>query len=364
MPAAGAAASDVWADVVGQDRAVAALQAAVPKPVHAYLLVGPAGSGKLAAALAFAGEVLAADAAARDGDPERARTLARSRSHPDVTVFEPQGASLTVDDADEITKAAFRSPVEGARKVLVLAEFHKVAQAGPALLKTIEEPPESTVFMILAEEVPPELIAIASRAVRIDFGPVPETAIEERLTADGVPPDVAAAVAEASAGDLARARLLVSDDSLAVRSDAWASIPRRVDGTGATAAQLVDEVRAHIDAAQEPLEAKHAEELAALAEQEEIYGSRTRSAKEVEAAHKREIRRHRTAELRFGLATMARQYRERLADPYDVTHLLAALDAIGAAAEDLTRNPNELLLLQALVSSFEPLGRVAPPDPV
>lgn len=346
---------DVWGDVVGQDRAVAALRAAAVNPVHAYLLVGPAGSGKRAAAAAFAAAVLAADAERNGGDAARAAFLAGNESHPDLSIFEPQGASLSVDDADEITKAAFRSPVEGTRKVLVLTEFHTVAQAGPALLKTIEEPPASTVFVILAEEVPPELIAIASRAVRIDLGPVPETAIINRLVADGVDGDLAASVAAASAGDLARARLLVTDDALAVRRDAWASIPTRIDGTGATAAMLVDEVRALIDAAQEPLDERHRADAARLAEQAETYGTRGPSAKDVEAAHKREVRRHRTAELRFGLATMARVYRDRLAITADPTPLLDALDAMGAAAEAITRNPNELLLLQALVSSFEPV---------
>lgn len=355
MPADVITRADVWADVVGQDRAVAALQAAAAGPVHAYLLVGPAGSGKRAAAAAFAAALLATDAAETDGDAERAVTLARSESHPDLIVFEPQGASLSVDDADQITKAAFRSPVEGRRKVLVLTEFHTVAQAGPALLKTIEEPPPSTVFVILAEEVPPELIAIASRAVRIDFGPVPETAIVERLVAEGVDPDLAASVAAASAGDLARARLLVTDDALAIRRQAWASIPTRVDGTGATAAMVVDEVRAAIDAAQEPLDERHRHEAAAQAERAEAYGLRGPSAKDAEAAQKREVRRHRTAELRFGLATMARVYRDHLVEAGDPTPYLEALDAIGAAAEAITRNPNELLLLQALVSSFEPV---------
>ncbi|MBK5222167.1 MAG: DNA polymerase III subunit delta', partial [Acidimicrobiia bacterium] len=51
---------DVWADVVGQEAAVAQLQGAVVAPVHAYLFVGPQGSGRRAAARAFAAELLAA----------------------------------------------------------------------------------------------------------------------------------------------------------------------------------------------------------------------------------------------------------------------------------------------------------------
>ena len=346
---------EAWEAVVGQERAVAQLKAAAVNPVHAYLLVGPAGSGKRAAAAAFAGVLLACDAATDGRDPDRALTLALDEAHPDLHVFEPEGASLRVSDAEEITKAAHRSPVEGGRKVLVLTEFEKVAQAGPALLKTIEEPPASTVFVVLAEEVPPELVPIASRAARIELGSVPETALVDRLVSEGIADDVALAAAAASGGDLRRARLLAGDRSLGVRRDAWATLPLRVDGTGHTATQLVDEVVAHIDAAQEALDERQASEREELTAQIEAYGQPKTLLKELETRHKREIRRHRTAEVRFGLATMAATYRDRLAGATDVRPHLEALDAIQDAAEAWIRNPNELLLLQALVARLEPI---------
>jgi DNA polymerase-3 subunit delta' len=347
--------ADLWHDVVGQGRAVAALQAAATRPVHAYLLVGPAGSGKRAAARAFAGALLAIDAAGRGADVERAIELSLDESHPDLHVFEPEGASLTMGDAEDIVTAASRSPVEGRRKVLVLEEFHKVQQAGPALLKTIEEPPASTVFVILAEEVPNELVAIASRAVRIDLGPVPQDAVTDRLVAEGIDREVAATTAAAAGGDLHRARLLARDPSLVVRRDSWASIPHRVDRTGHTAAALVDEVVAHIDAAQGALDERHEAERLALEEQIEAYGMRTTPLKDLEKKHKREVRRHRNAEIRFGLAVLAGEYRDRLATAGDPTPHLAALRAVQEAAEALVRNPNETLLLQALVGNLDPL---------
>ena len=346
---------DAWEAVVGQEAAVAQLRAAAVNPVHAYLLVGPAGSGKRAAAAAFAGVLLATDAASRGADPDRALALALTEAHPDLHVFEPEGASLSVEAAEEITKAAFRSPIEGGRKVLVLTEFEKAIRAGPALLKTIEEPPASTVFVILADEIPPELVPIASRTCRIDLGPVPEEVLVGRLTADGATASDARAAAAAAGGDLRRARLLVDDPSLGVRRDAWASIPLRVDGTGYTACQLVDEVLAHIDAAQEPLDQRHAVERDELTTQIETYGQPKTLLKELEARHKREVRRHRTAELRFGMATMAATYRDGLATATDPHPHLAALDAIQQAAEAWVRNPNELLLLQALVAGLDPI---------
>src|SRR5205085_2062514 len=91
----------------------------------------------------------------------------------------------------EITRLAVRSPVQSARKVLVLVDFHLVAEAGPALLKTIEEPPASTVFVILAEHVPSELVTIASRCCRVDFGPLAPERVAAALEAEGVPPETA-----------------------------------------------------------------------------------------------------------------------------------------------------------------------------
>jgi DNA polymerase-3 subunit delta' len=347
--------SDIWHDVVGQGRTVAALQAAAARPVHAYLLVGPAGSGKRAAARSFAAALLGTDAAARGSDVDRAVELCLDESHPDLQVFEPEGASLTMGDAEDIVTAASRSPVEGRRKVLVLEEFHKVQQAGPALLKTIEEPPASTVFVILAEEVPNELVAIASRSVRIDLGPVPQDAVIDRLVAEGVDREVAASAAAAAGGDLHRARLLARDPSLVVRRDSWASVPHRVDGTGHTAAALVDEIVAHIDAAQGALDERHEAERAALEEQIETYGMRATPLRDQEKKHKREVRRHRNAEIRFGLAVLAAEYRDQLANAGDPAPHLAALRDVQAAAEALVRNPNEALLLQALVTGLEPI---------
>ena len=89
-----------------------------------------------------------------------------------MVVVERAGPFITVDQAHEITRMAARSPTEGRRKVLILVDFHLAEKAVPALLKTIEEPPASAVFIVLADHVPPELVTIASRCVRFDFPPL------------------------------------------------------------------------------------------------------------------------------------------------------------------------------------------------
>src|SRR5690606_33802431 len=116
------------------------------------------------------------------------------------------------------------------RKVIVLTDFEHIEDnVAPILLKTIEEPPPSTTFVILASEMRPNLVTIASRTVRIDLTPVPMSSVVERLIAEGVDPSRAETVAVAAAGDLHRARLLATDERFGVRLAALQELPRRLD---------------------------------------------------------------------------------------------------------------------------------------
>lgn len=338
---------ELWSDVVGQDRAVAELAAGLRRPVHAYLLVGPRGSGKRALAAAFAAGLLAEGTIGA----ERARivALAKAERHPDLHVVERTGASISADQAREVRDLASRSPMEGARKVLVLDEFHLVAdQVGPILLKTIEEPPDGTFFLVLAEDVPEDLVTIESRCLRVELGPVSTGAIRDRLVAEGVPAAAAEEAAADASGDLRRARVLAADPQLAARRRAWFDAPSRLDGTGHAVVVVVDDLLARIEAAAAPLQARQGEEMAALEARVKEYGERGSGRKELEARHKRELRRHRTDELRFGLGVIARRYRDVLARTERPAPYLEAIDAIGATASGLIRNPNERLQLQAL----------------
>jgi DNA polymerase-3 subunit delta' len=335
---------------------VASLTAALDAPVHAYLLLGPAGTGKRAAALSFAAGLLSSPDAGV-ADPERATRLALAGHHPDLVIVERAGAAISADQADDIVRRASRSATEGRRKVLVLDEFHLVQPAAAAkLLKTIEEPPEGTFFVVLAEEITPELVTIASRCVRIDFRPVPTQVLVDRLISEGVEPDRAADIAGAAHGDLRRARLLATDERLAIRLAAWRAVPQRLDGTGHTAAGLMDQLRGLIDDAAAPLAEQQRLEAEELTERIERYGQRGSGAKTLEERHRREVRRLRTDELRLGLAELARAYRDELAVALHPRPLLAAEAAIQQAAEALLRNPNEELLLLALLTSLPPLS--------
>lgn len=356
--------TELYSDVVGQEAAVAAMRAAAVRPVHAYLLVGPPGTGKRAAAASFAAQLLCP--AGGDGTCEVCRRVLAG-THPDVVVVEREGAAITVDMARAISRAAARSAVEGDRKVLLLNDFQLVKEAGPALLKTIEEPPASAVFVILAEHVPAELVTIASRCVRIDFSPLSAEVIAAALRADGVLPERADELAAVVDGRLDRARLLAGDPEFAVRRATWQGVPGRLDGSGATAAAIADELMGHLEHSVAPLRARQEQEMGALLERNarmnEINGkaARGRTAaqpglRELEDRHKREVRRQRTDEFRAGLAALAGVYRDRLAagGPGSAD----ALDAVGLIQglyENLQYNPGEQLQLHALLVR---LGRV------
>ncbi|HQZ37005.1 MAG TPA: hypothetical protein PK020_21455 [Ilumatobacteraceae bacterium] len=341
-------ARSVWDGVVGQQRAVDQLTRAATAPVHAYLFAGPPGSTKDEAARAFAALLLTG----HDDPQSRDARLALAGEHPDVREVERAGARISKEQVSDIIRNASLAPIESSRKVMLLHEFHLLDAEGAArLLKTIEEPPASTVFIILADQVPPELITVASRCVRIEFSSIAATTIRDALIADGVSAETATQASTAAGGNLTRARVLATDTGLIARREAFASVPQRLDGTGANVVALVTELNALIEAAAAPMAARQADEATALEARVAAAGERGSGRKSLEERHKRELRRHRVDELRSGLAVMAGTYRDKLVQgqsprPEAVVH---AVQRIHVALDALDRNPNETLLLQALL---------------
>ena len=159
--------------------------------------------------------------------------------------------------------------------------------------------------------------------------------------------------ASAAAGDIDRARLLATDDELAGRAALWAGIPPRLDGSGSEVCLVVDDVQLSMDTAQSPLQRRQAEEVAELEARVEQLGERGSGRAEMVARHKREVRRLRRDELTFGLAVLARFYRDQLLVGPD-PQAEKALNALQRAAEKLTFNPNEALMLQHLLLELSP----------
>jgi DNA polymerase III subunit delta' len=338
----------VWAAVVGQTQAIRRLVASSANPSHAYLFTGPPGSTKDEASRAFAALLMAGV----DDPTNRDARLTLAGEHPDVREVERQGARISAEQVADIIRNASLAPVEGTRKVMILHEFHLLdAAAAARLLKTLEEPPDSATFIVLADQVTPELVTIASRCVRIEFAALSSETIASVLIDQGMNPEAARAAAGAAEGNLGRARLLVTDPGLMERRDAFSRLASRLDGTGTTVVRLCTGLLALIDAAAAPLAARQSEEIIALDERVAAAGERGSGRKQLEERHKRELRRHRVDELRSGLSVLAGSYRDALvgATMARPEGGIKAVSRIHETLEAMERNPNETLLLQALL---------------
>lgn len=352
---------ELFADVVGQPAAVAALRAAARRPVHAYLVVGPAGTGAGPLVRGFAAALLCPD-----GGCGACATCRRvlAGAHPDLVEVERSGPALRAEEVRQVVVAAHRRPLEAGRQVIVVPDVHLALPVVAALLKTVEEPPPATVVVLTAETVPHELATLASRCARVPLRPVPDQVVADWLSATGVAPDVAAEAARAARGSPDRARVLAGDPALVERQARWRSVPDRLDGTGSAAAALAAELVEGIDAAVAVLAGRHREEEAALAAQAEAMGERAGAARRaLEERHKREQRRWRVEEWRMGLGVLAAAYRDRIVAAgggtgtrLAVRQAAQALERVERAATDLVRNPNERLLAEALLVR---LGRLS-----
>ena len=207
---------------------MAALRAAAANPVHAYLFRGPAGNGGLAAALRVRGRAVVPRRRVR-----RLRHLPRLRWPGRTRTCTSSAAAAR---RCRRRRCARSSPwpsgvrLHAARQVIVVLDVHLVLDRAPVLLKTLEEPPGETVFVLLADDVTPDLVTIASRCVEVPFPPVPREDLVRCLVAAGVPPDTAAVVADSSGGNPERARVMVDDPDVAARVALWTSVPDELHG--------------------------------------------------------------------------------------------------------------------------------------
>jgi DNA polymerase-3 subunit delta' len=261
---------------------------------------------------------------------------------------------------------AQRRPLQASRQVVVVTDVHLGGRAAPALLKTLEEPPGDTVFVLLADDVTPELATVASRCVEVDFPPVPRAALVQWLATQGIPPEVAEVVADSSGGNPDRARVMLEDPDVSERAALWSTVPDKLTGAGVVAAELARSLLESADRAVEPLRAEHARQLENFTEEAKEMGERgLPGRKEITDQQQREERRWRTDALRAGMGALARAYRDRLVAltsgggtslEVEARAAAEAVALITDATRALPRNPNDSLLLQSLLVRLGALG--------
>jgi len=183
---------------------------------HAWLITGPPGSGRSIAALCFA----AALQCTSDGVPGcgecRACTTTMAGTHADVRRIVPEGLSIGVDEMRNIVQIASRRPGTGRWQIVVIEDADRLTEgAANALLKVVEEPPPSTVFLLCAPSVDPEDIAITlrSRCRHVALvTPQVDAIAQVLIETDALPEEDARWAASVSGGHVGRARRLATDE--------------------------------------------------------------------------------------------------------------------------------------------------------
>jgi DNA polymerase III subunit delta' len=347
--------TSVFDGIVGQDHAITQLRNIATQPVHAFLFVGPEGCGKEEIARAFASLLLSGS----EDSTDRVNDLVVRGAHIDVHDIRRVGASISAEQADDVIRLAATTPVEASRKVIIIHEVHLMrAEAVVRLLKTIEEPPEGVFFILLADDMPSLLVTIASRCLVTHFVSLDNDLIAHTLINEGIAADTASFAAQSAHGSLARARLLATDTQLVTRMRVFTDIPARIDGTGSTVVAITDQILGLIDDAAEPLMRQHESEIAVMEETLATMGVKRGGKKALEDKHKRELRRHRTDELRAGLTAIASRYRDELTQNTDIHRpdaYVEAIERIHSAMNRLSLNVNETILLRDLLWQLPPL---------
>lgn len=174
----------VFDDVSGQDHVTEILkrQIAAGEPAHAYLFCGTRGTGKTTTARILANAVNCENP--QDGNPcgacEACRMFSEER-FADVTEIDAASNS-GVDNIRDIREKAALLPIQGRYKVYIIDEAHMLsAGAFNALLKTLEEPPAHTIFILATTELRKIPKTILSRCQHFDFHRITNRDIVERL---------------------------------------------------------------------------------------------------------------------------------------------------------------------------------------
>ncbi len=211
----------VFDSLVGQDHVVNVLREAVadaaaepagPSMTHAWLFIGPPGSGRSNAAIAFGAALACPDGGCGQCHDCRA---AMAGNHPDVEVVRPEGLSYKTEEARNLVSRADMAPTRARWHVIVLEDADRLTEsANNVLLKSIEEPASRTVWLLCAPSVEDLLPTVRSRCQVIGLRTPATAAVATFLEGQGVDAGTAAFAARASMGHIGRARALATIESV------------------------------------------------------------------------------------------------------------------------------------------------------
>ena len=229
----------VFDSLIGQEQAVSALTRASADATkvaigergdamtHAWLITGPPGSGRSVTAMAFAASLVCRQGGC--GSCIDCRNVAQG-IHPDVEHVIPEGVVYTVANADQLIERAALTPTRSPWHVIVVEDVDRFQlNAVPKLLKSIEEPPPHTVWILCAPTVDDVLPTIVSRCRHLVLNtPTIDDVTEQLISRFGVERAMAAFAARAAQGHIGRARALATDEQARLKRNEILDIPTRI----------------------------------------------------------------------------------------------------------------------------------------
>jgi DNA polymerase-3 subunit delta' len=265
----------VWDDLVGQEHAVEVLAAATRSAeltrrgepaegmTHAWLFTGPPGSGRSNAARAFAAALQCLQGGC--GVCDACHTVLAG-THADVEVVNTSTLSIPVKVARALVMRAAHHPAGGRWQVMIIEDADRLTdEAANALLKAIEEPTPSTVWLLCAPSLEDVLPTIRSRCRHVPLRTPPSATVAEVLVRrDGVDPAMATFAARAAQGHIGRAKRLAVDEEARMRRHAVLRLPLSLGTLAAAleaAADLIEAGTAEANAATADTDAAETEGL-------------------------------------------------------------------------------------------------------
>lgn len=209
----------LWDQLVGQETAIAAVrEAAQPGSqamTHAWMVVGPAGSGRSTLAHAFAATLVS------NGNDDEALAHVMAGTHPDVTLVATDRVTISIDEVRELVTQSYYSPSQSKWRVIVMEDADRMTErTSNVLLKALEEPPPHTVWILCAPSVQDVLPTIYSRVRTITLRtPTVDQVVTLIHQRHGVDLDVATMAAREAQSHIGMATRLATDAEARARRD-------------------------------------------------------------------------------------------------------------------------------------------------
>ena len=378
--------TDVWDDVVGQERALAPLKAAVVDPTamtHAWLITGPPGSGRSHAARAFAAALQCEHGGC--GTCHACRTV-MGGTHPDVKRVATEKVTISIEEVRELIGIAQQSPSQGRWRVIMVEDADRMTErTSNVLLKSIEEPPPRTVWLLCAPSSQDVTVTIRSRCRVVNLvTPTADAVAALLVERDGVSQEVALEAARAAQSHIGVARRLARDTGARARRDQVLALATEIRGVGDAVLAAADLVSVADDDAKASAEDRDGAERAELMvtlgvdDSGRLPPALRAQVRQLEDDQKRRATRMKRDVLDRAILDLMSLYRdaaavqvgasvhlvneshrghiEQLAARTTLADTVRCLDALGTARTRLAGNVAPLLAMEAMTLALRPLN--------